>query len=100
MSYTCMYMCGCHSLVIGQAVNEGTHSLSVGGKGFSVPLFLVLMFLPFSLLETSGSAQNPFMAMLEVSTPSSQRHIQVSLLLRAVVCVCGGGGDDNCPCAP
>lgn len=49
---------GSHSLVMYQAVNQETRFLSVGGKGFFCALFLLLIFIPVSLLETSGSALN------------------------------------------
>ena len=62
---------GCNSLVIYHVVNEETGFLSMGGKGFSVPLFLLLIFMPFSLVDTSGCAlnlpQSP-LAVLEVSS--------------------------------
>lgn len=64
----------------------------MGGQGFSVPLFVLLMFMPFSLMETWGSAlylpRSP-LAMLAVSlVPSPARDkaiadIGVSLLLKA-----------------
>lgn len=43
----------------------------MGGKGFSVPLFLLLIFMPLSLMDTSVSALNlprSPLAVLEVSS--------------------------------
>lgn len=58
----------------------------MGGKGFSCLLFLILIFLPFFLLETLGSDLNT--SMITSGSARGQhcsltKEIGVSLLLKA-----------------